>query len=127
MNIAKNYEFIMEFFTAENIIEPIMKYYKDYNYVDYILNLPFKSGFKLYLKCIKNINEDIEKEAKNRIFQLWIAEGYKGKFDDYYKMQVKRSENETLGYNYREEEEKRILKDLESKKDVKFKRKELIM
>lgn len=120
----------MDFFVDENIIEPIVKYYKDFSYVEYILNLPFKSGFKLFLKCIKNINEDMEKEAKNRIFKLWLVDiqhGYKGKFEDYYKMQTKRSENKILGYNYREKEEERILKDLESKKDVKFKRKELIM
>lgn len=114
----------MDFFTDENIIEPLMNYYKDYNYIIYILNLPFKSGFKLYLKCIANIKNDIKKENENKIFSLWlvhIQHGYKESFKSFYEMQTKIAENKSLGYNFRESEEKRILKDLEGKKNTKLK------
>lgn len=114
----------MNFFNDENITEPIIRYYKDFDYVKYIMDLSFKDGFKLYLKCVNLMKEDQEKEVKDHVRQVWLIEiqnGYKGDFESYYKSKVKVSENKTLGKDFRDSEEERILKELEGKKNIKFK------
>lgn len=114
----------MNFFNDENITEPIIRYYKNFDYVKYIMNLSFKDGFKLYLKCINLMKEDQEKEVKDNVRQVWLIEiqnGYKGNFEDYYNSKVKISENKSLGKDLRNTEEDRILKDIESKKNIKLK------
>lgn len=115
----------MDFFTDENIIEPLIDYYKDFNYVEYILNLPFESGFKLYLKCIDRIKFQTEEKQKDKIWDMFLIEiqgGYEGNFEDYYKSKIKVSENKTLGKKFRDSEEERIIKDIESKKNIKLKK-----
>ena len=114
----------MNFFNDENITEPLIRYYKDFSYVEYIMNLSFKDGFKLYLKCIENIKEDQEKEIRDHIRQIWLIEiqnGYEGDFESYYKSKIKVSENRVLGKDFRDSEEKRILEKIERKKNVKLK------
>jgi hypothetical protein len=88
------------------------------------MNLSFKDGFKLYLKCIDLIKEDQEKEVKDHIRQIWLIEiqnGYKGDFESYYKSKVIISENKVLGKNFRDSEEKRILNDMDGKNNIKLK------
>ena len=112
----------MNFFTDENITEPLVRYYKDFSYVEYIMNLSFRDGFKLYLKCIDLIKE--EKEVRDNISQLWLVEiqhGYEGDFESYYKSQISGQENKILGKDFRDSEEKRILEKIERKKNVKLK------
>lgn len=107
-----------------------MRYYKDFNYVNYILNLPFKSGFKLYLKCVDHIKDEQEKELKDHIRQVWLIEiqnGYTGDFESYYKSKLKISENQSLGKDFRESEETRILKDIENKKNIKLKERKVVL
>jgi hypothetical protein len=114
----------MNFFTDENIIEPLIRYYKSFEYVNYILNLSFKDGFKLYLKCINLMKEDLEKELKDNVRQVWLIEiqnGYKGDFESYYKSKIKVSENKTFGKDFRHSEETRIIKDINSKENIKLK------
>lgn len=113
----------MTMFTDENIVEPIMRYYKDYNYVQYILNLPFEDGFKLYLKCIENINRD---EIK-KVWLIEIQNGYKGDFESYYQENLLKNENKILGRNFRENESKRIIEEISNKKDVKMKEMSVIL
>lgn len=118
----------MEFFTDENITEPIIRYYKDFNYAKYIMSLSFKDGFKLYLKCIDLIQEQKEKEIRDNERQLWLVEiqnGCKENFEDYYKSKVRRSENNSLGKDLRDSEEKRIIEDIETKKNIKLKERKL--
>ena len=114
----------MDFFTDENIIEPLIRYYKDFDYVNYIMNLSFRDGFKLYLKCIELMKEDQEKEIKDHVRQVWLIEiqhGYKGDFESYYKSKVKISENRALGKQFRDSEEERIINEIEDKKNIKLK------
>ena len=114
----------MTFFTYENIIEPMMSYYKDFNYVNYILNLTFYHGFKLYLKGINTIKQNQEKEIKNNVMKVWLVEiqnGYKGDFETYYKSKVSLSENKILEKSFKESEEKRIISEIEGRKEVKMK------
>jgi len=109
----------MEYFTDENIIEPLMKYYKDYNYITYIMNLPFKSGFTLYLKCIDNITDDLEKESKDRLWSLWLVEiqnGCKQTFEDYYKQRKEKSMTTMMTKDEKEVEEQRIIKETEERR-----------
>ena len=120
----------MNYFTEDSIIEPLMKYYKDFDYVTFILDLPFKRGFKLYLKGIENIKEDNEKEIKDHVRQIWLIEiqnGYQGDFESYYKSKIKISENQSLGKSFRDSEEDRILKEIEGKKNIKLKESKVII
>jgi len=120
----------MTFFTEENIIEPLMSNYKDFKYVEYILNLPFERGFKLYLKCIDNIKQDIEKELKDNIRQIWLIEiqhGCKSDFETYYKSKCTTSENRTLGKDVRNAEEERIINEMTDKENIKLQERKVVI
>lgn len=100
-----------------------MRYYKDFNYIKYMLNLEFKSGFKLYLKCIKLLNEEKEKEIKDKIFQIWLIDiqnGYKGNFEKYYQDKIRKVEESNLTRKEKISEEQRINKKVELKKHAKM-------
>lgn len=78
------------------------------NYVNEVLNMSFEDGFNLYKKCIKRIEEQNEKEVKDKYFQLFLIScenGYTGTFDEFYKNN--KLENNTNGLNQEEKEEKR--------------------
>lgn len=115
----------MNFFTDENIIDPLMKFYKDFNYVNYIMNLPFKCGFKLYLKCLDNLKDEDEKDLKNKMWNYWlikIQNGYSNDFDSFYKSHIKKAESQNLDRNSKKSEEKRIIEDIEKKQNKKMKK-----
>lgn len=113
----------MNFFEEINIIEPLVKMY-DFKYSQYVLNLPFKSGFKLYMKCINNMNEEIEKEEKDKLWELWLIEiqhGCKLNFEDYYKSSKIKYTDRSLDISTRETEEQRIMRETqEHRKNMKF-------
>lgn len=96
-----------------------MERYKDFSYVQYILNLEFKQGFILYMECLEaNKNINIEK-SKDRVFQLWLIEiqnGYEGTFDEYYKAKERASFDKPKNAD---EEEKRILDKIKNRKNKK--------
>lgn len=114
----------MNYFTDENIIEPLVRMY-DFEYSQYVLNLPFDCGFKLYLKCIDNMKENLEKETENKIWDLWRDDRIHGNcklnFSDYLeKMKVKTNDS-SLDKDTKEEEEKRIFMEVEEhRKNMKF-------
>jgi hypothetical protein len=100
-----------------------MMYYKDFNYVEYIMNLSFKDGFKLYLKCMKNINKEQEEIIKERVFKVWLIDiqnGYKGDFEKYYQDKVRKVEESNLTRKEKISEEQRIKKKVELKKHAKM-------
>lgn len=113
----------MDFFTPENIIEPLMGYYKDMNYVNYIMNLSFKDGFKLYLKCVEMIEARNDEKVKDRIYNLWLVEiqnGYGGTFEEYYKSLQHKNIDRNLNKDIRDSEEKRIIDEI-TNKNIKLK------
>lgn len=106
------YVLIMDVFTDENITEPLMHYYNDFGYVNYILNLEFEEGYKLFKKCIDRINEKAEEESKKKYWDLWLVQiqgGYEKSFQDFYKEQTKKAEIDSMDKKTRESEEQRIL------------------
>jgi len=114
----------MEYFTDENIVEPIMRVYKDFKYTEYILNLPFESGFKLYLKALDVIKAEKEKEAKDHVRQMWLLEvqgGCELSFEDYYNLKLKVAESNSLSRDSKISEEKRIIDMIEKKNEKKMK------
>lgn len=99
---------ISDSFTDSNIIEPIMYFYKDFNYVSYIMGLSFKDGYKLFHDCKTRIQDE-------KLWEMYLLEaqgGYEGDFDKYKKSKVNnKNENRT------KEEEQRII---DKYKDVKI-------
>jgi hypothetical protein len=80
----------------DDIKEQIMNHYRDYSYVNDILNNDFEDGYKLYIKCIERINESLEKEAKDKAWGLYLIKlenGYEGNFEDFCKTVIKNDSN----------------------------------
>lgn len=93
------------------------------------MNLPFERGFKLYLKCIDNIKQELEKEVKDHVRQIWLIEiqnGYKGDFEKYYKSKVSVSNDRSLGKDMRDSEEKRIINDVTNKDNIKLQERKVV-
>lgn len=83
---------MMDFFTEENYIEPFMRFYKDFKYVEFVLSLPFKDGFNLYLKCMENINEEAEEKIKNRWWDIYLQSQSNIDFETFYQSKKKEAE-----------------------------------
>jgi hypothetical protein len=116
--------FVQDYFTDENIIVPLMAEYKDFNYVNYILDLEFKQAFKLFQSCLNSKKEQLEKEVENKYWDLYLLEvenGYKGSFNEYYKSKKKTNEVDNMSSEEKDSEEKRILEKYSSKNKVKNK------
>ena len=93
------------------------------------MDLPFERGFKLYLKCIDNIKQELEKEVKDHVRQIWLIEiqnGYKGDFEKYYKSKVSVSNDRSLGKDMRDSEEKRIINDVTNKENIKLQERKVV-
>lgn len=93
------------------------------------MDLPFERGFKLYLKCIDNIKQELEKEVKDHVRQIWLIEiqnGYKGDFEKYYKSKVSVSNDRSLGKDMRDSEEKRIINDVTNKDNIKLQERKVV-
>ena len=94
------------------------------------MDLPFERGFKLYLKCIDNIKQKLEKEVKDHVRQIWLIEiqnGYKGDFEKYYKSKVSVSNDRSLGKDERQSEEDRIINKVKDHESIKLQEKEVII
>ena len=126
--IIDNYTFLIDFFKEEIILDNLMAQYKDFSYVNFILNLPFDRGYRLYKKCIDNIKDKLIEKGKDRIFQVWLVDlrlGYKGDFETYYKRHVKVSETNNMTRDEKTAEEERIIKKMEGMDNKKFKTRRL--
>ena len=99
-----------------------MNQYHDFNYVIYILNLPYKEALEIYNTCIGRFND-------NLLWDLFILEltkeTFQGSFDDYKKMKNSNVVISQMTYKEKECEEKRIInkfKFVEKVIDIKSKR-----
>lgn len=109
---------LLDVFTLDNIIEPLINQYKDFNYVRYILSLEFYEGLKLY-------NKALERENDNRLWDLYLIErqlGYQNNFINYKKEVSPVNQSNSLTYNDKEKEEKRIFQKFDNLDNSKMKR-----
>lgn len=82
-----------------------MAQYHDFEYVKYILNLPYLEGLELYNKCIGRFND-------RRLWELFLVEitrGFEGSFDDYKKMVECKNIENNMTNEEKDQEEKRII------------------
>lgn len=104
----------------------MMDYYKDFNYLQYMLNLSFDDGFNLYLKCLLNIKQSHENKIEDRYFKIWLLLLEKGQakydFKEFLENAKKETEIQELGYDFRNTEEQRIIDKIVNKKPKKLKR-----
>ncbi|OGS41374.1 MAG: hypothetical protein A3K77_06365 [Euryarchaeota archaeon RBG_13_31_8] len=83
-----------------------MSHYKDFEYVKYILNLPYIEGLEIYNKCIGRFND----KTLFELFKCEIIRGtFEGSFDDYKKLQTSSVQVSQMTYKEKEKEEKRII------------------
>lgn len=95
-----------------------MNYYKDFEYIKYILNLDFDSGFNLYISCLQEINNNYEKEYENKLYKLWlvnIQQGLKEDFSSFYKKAKIKAKQTSLSDDVKQSEEDRIISEIENK------------
>jgi hypothetical protein len=113
-------------FTDEVIIAPLMEHYKDFAYVNYIINLEFKYGYRLFKKCLNSINIENEEKVKDKCWDMFLLEIQHrddvGSFDDYYKSKKVASHIDSLSVESQEKEEARILKKYGGKKSSSIER-----
>jgi len=58
--------------------------YKDLNYVNYVLNLPYMDGFELYNKCIGRFNDMVLEKNDDRLWELFLFDVQNGSFEGNY-------------------------------------------
>jgi len=107
-----------------------MYFYKDFNYINYIMDLDFKDGYSLYIKCVKRIEDEAEKDDRDKHFQMFLLEvenGHTGNFHDYYKSKQKVKESYNMSYDAKVDEEQRILNEVGKLDDTKFIKKKVII
>lgn len=95
-----------------------MAQYHDFEYVKYILNLPYNEGLELYNLCIGRFND-------NQLWDIFLVEvmrgAFEGSFEDYKKMTETKIITNNMTYEEKEQEEKRIIeKVLRRVKDERF-------
>jgi len=111
----------MDFFKEENIIPQMMNYYRDFSYVEYILDLPFDRGYKLFKKFQEDFKNSITEKSKDRIFKIWLIDlqnGYKGDFETYFKNQQENTNINNMSKKEKQNEESRIIKEIEEKNKI---------
>ena len=107
-----------------------MYFYKDFSYINYIMGLDFKEGYALYIKCVKRIEDEMEKDDRDKHFQMFLLEvenGHKGNFKEYYESKRKVKESYNMTYNEKVDEEQRILNKVDKLNDENFIRKKVII
>ena len=103
--------FTLNNFKEEDIIPLLMEEYNDFNYVEYILDLPFDRGFKLFKAANEKKKERIEQKNKDDLFQTWliaIQNGCKDNFEQYLEKCKTKSQVNNMTTNDKEKEEERI-------------------
>jgi hypothetical protein len=110
----------------EVITSILMNHYKDFTYVKYILGLESKKGFKMYFDCIRDINNKLIKEDKDKCWDIYLIQvqnGYTGSFDEFYNQGIKKEQNKSMRQEERKEDDRRILKEVEEiRKKAKWKK-----
>lgn len=87
-----------------------MNCYHDFEYVKYILNLPYIEGLAIYNKCIGRFNDNMLFE----MFKIELIRGsFEGSFEDYKKAHENKQVVNSLTYKEKESEEKRIVNKVE--------------
>jgi hypothetical protein len=82
--------------------------YKDYNFVNYILDLPWNDGLEFYNHCIGRFN-DIEEGRLWDLFLMDCQNGqYEGCFEDYKNQKITIAENKKMTNQDAEKEYLRI-------------------
>lgn len=101
-------------FTEENIIEPLMNFYKDFDYVNYILNSKFDIGYKLFYQMkIREINI-LEEKQNNRYWQLFIKSKTELSFSEFVNQIKKEAETKNMSDEDKDNEEQRIIEKFEN-------------
>jgi len=99
--------------------------YKDYNFVNYILNLPFYDGLEFYSHCIGRFN-DIDEGMLWDLFLMECQAGrFEGSFDDYKSQKLINYENKQLTDEEAKNEYDRISKNVDKIIELDRKRREL--
>lgn len=100
-----------------------MELYNDFNYVNYILELPFDRGFVLYKAAIDKIKFDLDEKTKDRLFQIWLLEcqnGNKISFDKFLEQNKIKTEIDNMTKDEKISMEKdiidRVTNDIKNKK-----------
>ena len=83
-----------------------MYQYKDFNYVNYILNLSYIEGLEMYLECMDRFNDNMLWD----MFLVNAGNGYEKSFEDYKKEMLSKSKKYNSSFEEREKEENRIIK-----------------
>lgn len=94
-----------------------MYVYHDFNYVKYVLNLPYEEGLQKYALCIGRLNNIIEEKDNDKMWDLYLFDlqynGFEGSFVDYIKSQEINHENKTMDKEDVKKEYDRISKNLD--------------
>lgn len=96
-------------FNAENIIEPLINFYKDFNYVNFILDSDFEIGYKLFMQMKQREILISEEKINDRWFQIYIKEPRELNFGEWLTQQKKTIETENMSHEDKDKEEQRIL------------------
>lgn len=88
-----------------------MYIYRDFNYVEYVLNSEADKGLLLYCRCIDRINNEIIKNNDDRLWQAFInSPSAEGKtFEEFKASMTYKSKNQKLSLVDKKQEESRII------------------
>lgn len=104
-----------------------MAEYKDFNFVKYVLDLPFYDGLLIYNKCLGRSKKFEENRIEDKQFQMYLIEmqynGFDGSFEDYKNNQNIVAETNCLTKEEKEKEEKRLINDAQKIINIDKKRK----
>lgn len=99
---------VIDTFTEDIIFESLMNFYKDFNYANYVLDLDFETGYKLFVKMRDREIEIIKQKSKDNAYQMYLREKTELTFGEYYEQITKNAETKAMDSNDKEEEEARI-------------------
>lgn len=102
-------------FIEENITESLMNYYKDFSYTNYILDVDFESGYKLFMKMKKREEKAAEEKYQDMQYQNYLRSNCDLSFKDFLEQQERSLETKQMSGSERDKEEERILKKYEPK------------
>jgi hypothetical protein len=108
-------------FDIDDIIESLMNYYKDFNYIGYILSLDFESGFKLYRKGLERIKD----YSYNKLWDLYLVDrlmGYKNNFNEYKKENELQNKTKSMNYEDKINKENEIFHKINKLDHSRFKK-----
>lgn len=105
----KSLDSIIDLYTEESIIESLMNFYKDFNYVNYILDSDFYIGYSLFVKMKERELKEIEDKIEDRHFQCFVESRTELTFKEYLDQVTRKIETKQMSDLERDKEEQRIL------------------